>query len=406
VVDELHWVEKLRGRAEEYFFLFSPIFSPFSSILQKPGLQVNQGCIENLCNVNGLLLSFDLMSPWHIDCSFCQIVMKRIYQIFFSHNSKLSKIQAIVEDIARTDISILIKGESGTGKSLVAQAIHQNSLRNSKPFIKVNCAAIPKGLLESELFGFEKGAFTGAHMKKPGKFELANEGTILLNEIGEMDISVQGKLLQVLQDGQFCRLGGNGTVSVNTRIIATTQNHLEQSVKEGFFREDLFYRINTVTVTIPPLRDRKEQIVPFSQYFLNLYRTKYGRSVSSLSLRTLGAFKSYPWPGNLRELENTIKRIVLLGDEEAVVEGLVREKTGNGGAREIQETLSGMNSVDSADLRQVGRKAAESAEKRVIENTLHETRWNRKNAARLLGVSYKTLLNKIQKYHLDKVQEL
>jgi two-component system, NtrC family, response regulator AtoC len=333
--------------------------------------------------------------------------MKRIYQIFFSHNSKLSKIQTIVEDIARTDISVLIKGESGTGKELVAQAIHQNSLRNSKPFIKVNCAAIPKGLLESELFGFEKGAFTGAHMKKPGKFELANEGTILLNEIGEMDISVQGKLLQVLQDGQFCRLGGNGTVSVNTRIIATTQNHLEQAVKEGFFREDLFYRINTVTVTIPPLRDRKEQIVPFSQYFLNLYRTKYGRSVSSLSLRTLGAFKSYPWPGNIRELENTVKRIVLLGDEEAVVQALEREKTGNGGAGEIsQESHRAMDPAEAADLRQVGKKAAETAEKRVIQNTLHETRWNRKNAARLLGVSYKTLLNKIQKYQLDKVQEL
>jgi len=333
--------------------------------------------------------------------------MKRIYQIFFSYNSKLGRIRTVVEDIARTDISVLIKGESGTGKELVAQAIHQNSLRNSKPFIKVNCAAIPKGLLESELFGFEKGAFTGAHMKKPGKFELANEGTILLNEIGEMDISVQGKLLQVLQDGQFCRLGGSGTVSVNTRIIATTQNHLDQAVKEGLFREDLFYRINTVTVTIPPLRDRKEQIVPFSQYFLNLYRTKYGRSVSSLSLRTLGAFKSYPWPGNIRELENTIKRIVLLEDEEAVVQTLVREKTGNGGAREIpQEIFPNMNSVDSADLRQVGRKAAETAEKRIIQNTLHETRWNRKDAARLLGVSYKTLLNKIQRYQLDKVQEL
>ena len=333
--------------------------------------------------------------------------MKRIYQIFFSYNSKLGRIRTVVEDIARTDISVLIKGESGTGKELVAQAIHQNSLRNSKPFIKVNCAAIPKGLLESELFGFEKGAFTGAHMKKPGKFELANEGTILLNEIGEMDISVQGKLLQVLQDGQFCRLGGSGTVSVNTRIIATTQNHLDQAVKEGLFREDLFYRINTVTVTIPPLRDRKEQIVPFSQYFLNLYRTKYGRSVSSLSLRTLGAFKSYPWPGNIRELENTIKRIVLLEDEEAVVQTLVREKTGNGGAREIpQEIFPNMNSVDSADLRQVGRKAAETAEKRIIQNTLHETRWNRKDAARLLGVSYKTLLNKIQKYQLDRVQEL
>jgi two-component system response regulator AtoC len=333
--------------------------------------------------------------------------MKRIYQIFFSHNSKLSRIQTIVEEIARTDISVLIKGESGAGKELVAEAIHQSSLRNSKPFIRVNCTAIPKGLIESELFGFEKGAFTGAHMKKPGKFELANEGTILLNEIGEMDISVQGKLLQVLQDGQFCRLGGDGTVSVNTRIIATTQNHLEQAVKEGLFREDLFYRINTVTVTIPPLRDRKEQIVPFSQYFLNLYRTKYGRSVSSLSLRTLGAFKRYPWPGNIRELENTIKRIVLLGDEEAVVRALVLKEAGDERAVEIfQESHPAMNPAEAADLRKVGKKAAETAEKKIIQNTLHETRWNRKDAARRLGVSYKTLLNKIQKYQLDKVQEL
>ena len=329
--------------------------------------------------------------------------MKRIYEIFFSYNSKLSRIQTVVEDIARTDISVLIKGESGTGKQLVAQAIHQNSLRKSKPFIKVNCAAIPRGLLESELFGFEKGAFTGAHMKKPGKFELANGGTVLLNGIGEMDISVQGKLLQVLQDGQFCRLGGDGTVSVDTRIIATTQDHLEQTVKEGLFREDLFYRINTVTVTIPPLRDRKEQIVPFSQHFFNLYNTKYGRAVPSLSLRTLGAFKSYPWPGNIRELENTIKRIVLLGDEEAVVQSLVREKAGNGGARGIpQETFPDANAADAADLRKVGREAAETAEKKIIENTLHETRWNRRDAARLLGVSYKTLLNKIQKYRLGK----
>jgi len=329
--------------------------------------------------------------------------MKRIYQIFFSHSSKLSRIQTTIEDIAKTDISVLIKGESGTGKDLVAQVIHQNSLRNSKPFIKVNCAAIPKGLLESELFGFERGAFTGAHMKKPGKFELADGGTILLNEIGNMDISLQGKLLQVLQDGQFCRLGGSGTVSVDTRVITTTQDHLEDAVKDGLFREDLFYRINIVTVTIPPLRDRKEQIVPFSQYFLNLYRTKYGRAVSSLSLRTLSAFKSYRWPGNIRELENTIKRIVLLGDEETVVQALVQEKTGNGGGSEIpQEIFPNMNSVDPADLRKVGKKAAETAEKRIIENTLHETRWNRKNAAKLLGVSYKTLLNKIQKYQLDE----
>jgi transcriptional regulator with PAS, ATPase and Fis domain len=333
--------------------------------------------------------------------------MKKIYQIFFSYNCELSRIQTIVKDIARTDISVLIKGESGTGKDLVAQAIHENSLRNSKPFIKVNCAAIPRGLLESELFGFEKGAFTGAHMKKPGRFELANGGTILLNEIAEMDVSLQAKLLQVLQDGQFCRLGGNGTVSVNTRIIATTQDHLEQAVKEGLFREDLFYRINTVTVTIPPLRDRKEQIVPFSQYFLNLYRAKYGRSVPSLSLKTLGAFKSYHWPGNIRELENTIKRIVLLGDEEAVVRALVlKEGVGERAVEMSEESRPGMNYLDPADLRQVGRKAAEAAEKKIIQNTLYETRWNRKNAARRLGVSYRTLLNKIQKYQLDRVQEL
>jgi two-component system, NtrC family, response regulator AtoC len=333
--------------------------------------------------------------------------MKRIYQIFFSHNSKLSRIQTVVEDIARTDISVLIKGESGTGKELVAQAIHQNSLRSSQPFIKVNCAAIPKGLLESELFGFEKEAFTCAHMKKPGKFELANEGTILLSGIGEMDISVQGKLLQVLQDGQFFRLGGGGTVSVDTRIIATTQDHLEKAVREGLFREDLFYRINTVTVTIPPLRDRKEQIVPFSQYFLNLYRTKYGRAVPSLSLRTLGAFKKYHWPGNIRELENTIKRIVLLGDEEAVVRALVSKGAGDERGVDIsRESHPAMNSADPADIRQVGRKAAETAEKRIIQNTLYETHWNRKDAARLLGVSYRTLLNKIQRYQLDKVQEL
>jgi len=333
--------------------------------------------------------------------------MKRIFQIFFSHSSKLSRIQTTIEDIARTDISVLIKGESGTGKDLVAQAIHQNSLRNSKPFIKINCAAIPKGLLESELFGFEKGAFTGAHMKKPGKFELADGGTILLNEIGNMDISLQAKLLQVLQDGQFCRLGGDGTVSVDTRIITTTQDHLEQSVEHGLFREDLLYRINIVTVTIPPLRERKEQIVPFSQYFLNLYKTKYGRAIPSLSLRTLSAFKSYHWPGNIRELENTIKRIVLLGDEEAVIQTLVREKTGNGDIPEIsQEIFAGMNPAELADLRKVGKKAAEVAEKRIIENTLHETRWNRKDAAKLLGVSYKTLLNKIQKYRLGRIQEL
>ena len=168
----------------------------------------------------------------------------------------MKKIEEIIGEIAKTDITVLIKGESGTGKGLLAQAIHINSQRKDKPFVKVNCAAIPKGLLESELFGFEKGAFTGAYIKKPGKFELANGGTILLSDIGEMDISIQAKLLQVLQDGMFSRLGGDGDVMVDTRVIATTKDHLEKSMMEGQFREDLFFRINVMSIVIPPPRKR------------------------------------------------------------------------------------------------------------------------------------------------------
>jgi two-component system response regulator AtoC len=189
-------------------------------------------------------------------------IMKNIYQIFFDNNSKMKKIKAVVDEIAKTDITILIKGESGTGKELVAQMIHFSSHRSEKPFVKVNCAAIPGDLLESELFGFEKGAFTGAQLKKPGKFELANGGTILLNEIGEIDISIQAKLLQVLQDGQFSRLGGNGDILVNTRVISTTKDHLEKFMVEGRFREDLFFRINVMSILVPPLRERREQIRP------------------------------------------------------------------------------------------------------------------------------------------------
>ena len=214
--------------------------------------------------------------------------MNDIYQIIFSHSSKMSKVKTIIEEIAKADITVLIKGESGTGKELLAQAIHLNSHRKENPFVKVNCAAIPKGLLESELFGFEKGAFTGAYFKKPGKFELANGGTILLNEIGEMDISVQAKLLQVLQDGMFCRLGGDGDVIVNTRVIATTQEHLEKSILEGHFREDLFFRINVINITVPPLRERREQILPMVRFYLDFYRKKYRRDGPPLSDRASG----------------------------------------------------------------------------------------------------------------------
>jgi two-component system response regulator AtoC len=318
--------------------------------------------------------------------------MKDINQIVFSNSSKMNKIKAVIDEIAKTDITVLIKGESGTGKELLAQAIHSSSNRKDKPFIKVNCAAIPKGLLESELFGFEKGAFTGAHFKKPGKFELANYGTILMNDIEEMDISIQAKLLEVLQDGMFSRLGGDGEVMVNTRVIATSKDHLERSMMEGNFREDLFFRINVINITVPPLRDRKDQILPLSQYYFDFYKKKYGRDVPSFSSEVINALREYPWPGNIRELENMIKRIVIFGEEDIAFESLLRRKLDN-------EMNPGP--FENFNLKEVGKRAAEEAEKKIIENTLQETHWNRKKTAQLLHVSYKALLYKIQKYQLD-----
>ena len=334
--------------------------------------------------------------------------MKNIYQILFSHSPRLSKIKAIIDDVAGTDVSVLIKGESGTGKELVAKAIHVNSYRREKPFIRVNCAAIPQGLLESELFGFERGAFTGADLRKPGKFELANEGTILLNDIEEMAVSVQAKLLQVLQDGEFSRLGGTDTLTVDTRVISTTKDDLENSMLVGLFRKDLFYRVNVISITLPPLRDRKEQIIPFSQYFYKFYQAKYGRNLPPLSFKTLSTLKAYDWPGNIRELENLMKRIVLLGEEEISLNDLTREKRENPARSENSIDLDAnvLEEIETFNLKEVGKKAAERAEKKLIQDTLRQTHWNRKKAAGLLRVSYKALLNKIQKYHLDGVGDL
>jgi transcriptional regulator with PAS, ATPase and Fis domain len=333
--------------------------------------------------------------------------MNDVYRIIFSHSPKMNKIRTIIEEIAKTDITVLIKGESGTGKDLFAQAIHLNSHRKDQPFVKVNCAAIPKGLLESELFGFEKGAFTGAHFKKPGKFELANGGTILLNDIGEMDISIQAKLLQVLQDGMFSRLGGDGDVLVNTRVIATTRDHLERSMMEGRFREDLFFRINVINITVPPLRERREQVVPLLQFYLDLYRKKYGREGPPVSSKMINAFKEYSWPGNVRELENLVRRMVIFGEEDEGMKVLLRKKSDEGTETEPFGDLPTHASVEKKvfNLKEEGKKAAETAEKEIIQMTLQETHWNRKLAARLLDVSYKALLYKIEKYHLNELKK-
>ena len=309
-------------------------------------------------------------------------------------------LKPVIDQIAPTDITVLIKGQSGTGKELVARAIHSKSLRRNKPFVKINCAAIPAELMESELFGYEKGAFTGAYAKKPGKFELADGGTIFLDEIGEIDISLQSKLLQVLQDGEFSKLGGKGNVNVDTRVIAATNQDLEQATDEGRFRKDLYYRINAVSVFVSALRERREEIPHLCDYFLRFYNHRYDRRRGRLSRETLRLFQQYEWPGNIRELENVIKRIVILDSEQSVIHDL----WGTDVATAEEEAAIGESDPRGAlDLKEIGRQASHRAEREAIHRALLRTRWNRREAAQLLQVSYKSLLCKIKEYGIDKL---
>jgi len=315
---------------------------------------------------------------------------------------KMHEVREIIEQVADTDITVLVRGESGTGKELVARALHRLSGRVERPFVKVNCAALPSELLESELFGFEKGAFTGAQRRKLGKFEYANHGTIFLDEISEMHPSLQAKLLQVLQDGEFSRLGGESDVHVDTRVIAATNRNLETAVAEGSFREDLFYRLNVVTVQLPPLRDRKDAIPLLIDHFLTMYNRQYGKSVRQLQARTLEACHAYQWPGNVRELENTVKRMVVLGNEQAILEEITH-RTGLAGAPDEASSVFDLEALGvdftdgkGVDLKAIAKRAAQIAEKKVIERVLDQTRWNRKEAAERLQISYKALLYKMK----------
>jgi two-component system response regulator AtoC len=323
-------------------------------------------------------------------------------------NEKMREVREIIEQVADTDITVLIRGESGTGKELVARTIFQLSGRRDRPFVKVNCAALPSELLESELFGFEKGAFTGAQRRKLGKFEYANHGTIFLDEISEMHPNLQAKLLQVLQDGEFSRLGGESDVRVDARIIAATNRNLEQAVSEGQFREDLYYRLNVVTVQLPPLRDRRDAIPLLVDHFLRKYNEQYRKEVKQLAPDTMAVFMRYQWPGNVRELENMVKRMVVLENEQAVLEDLSLRDASRGNGRDGQSGLD-LEGLDAElaqgreiDLKSIAKRAAQLAEKRVIERVLAQTRWNRKEAAERLQISYKALLYKMKENGLSE----
>jgi two-component system response regulator AtoC len=319
---------------------------------------------------------------------------------------KMREIREIIEQVADTDITVLVRGESGTGKEVVARALFQMGNRRSRPFVKVNCAALPSELLESELFGFEKGAFTGAQKRKLGKFEYANQGTIFLDEISEMAPGLQAKLLQVLQDGEFSRLGGESDVRVDARIIAATNRNLEEAVRKAEFREDLYYRLNVVTILIPPLRDRIDAVPLLVEHFLQMYNVQYKKNLEKLSPETMKLFMEYHWPGNVRELENMVKRMVVLGSEQTVLQELSRGAPTVDVSRDQEELDLAALGADFSngpdlDLKAISKRASQIAEKKVIERVLGLTRWNRKEAAERLQISYKALLYKMKENGLS-----
>ncbi len=315
-------------------------------------------------------------------------------------SKKMQPIRELVAKVAVTNTTVLLRGESGVGKEVVARALHKGSPRAAKQFPKVNCAALPGKVAESELFGHEKGSFTGAYRQKPGKFEAADGGTLLLDEIGEMPLRLQAKLLHVLQDGEFSRVGGEKIIDTDVRVIAATNRDLESALRTHQFREDLYYRLNVIEIRIPPLRERREEIPLMVDYFLHKFNAQFARTVE-VPQETIRVFMEYHWPGNLRELENNIKRIVVLGSAKTVQqEMLANLSNGNGngnsnghGAGAV--AAASLSPEGPISLKDIARQAARDAERVAIKEVLDRVHWNRAKAARLLQISYKALLYKI-----------
>lgn len=365
----------------------------------------------------------------------------------WGNSEKMQGIATVIEQVADSDVTVLIRGESGVGKELVSRAIHQRSNRRHRPFVKVNCAALPAELLESELFGHERGAFTGAATTRIGKFEQADSGTLMLDEIAEMKPALQAKLLHVLQDAEFTKLGSNKRVEVDVRILAATNRDLEKMLYSGDFREDLYYRLKVIELTVPSLRERRDEIPTLTDFFVARYARKYNRPARPISDELRQLFTDYDWPGNIRELENMVKRIIILQDETLVIREIQRNTerviasaaspapvaavAAAAAAAAAAAIPAGMGPVggpafppaplpvdvnpeeptivdtESTDevggsLATVAKAAAMKAERAAIEQTLRQVQWNRRKAAQMLGVSYKTLLNKIKECGISR----
>jgi two-component system response regulator AtoC len=357
----------------------------------------------------------------------------------WANGSAMQNVMAMVARVADSDVDVLIRGESGVGKDVIAHELHRRSSRRGKPFVKVNCAALPADLLESELFGHERGAFTGAATMRIGKFEFAQQGTVMLDEVGEMPAALQAKLLHVLQDRQFTRLGSNRLVDVDVRVIAATNRDLDEMLRGRTFREDLYYRLQVIELLVPPLRQRRAEIPPLAEFFL----AKYGRLYRRTPIRPTSLFMerlmTYRWPGNIRELENTIKRLVVLQDETFILTELARAEAA-GATRVSQQSdvdatplaavtaaaspvtttaapptletvvprddvVAAPNDATGVDLQALAKAAAMRAERDAIEAALSRFRWNRRKAADYLKVSYKTLLNKMRESGIKEIRD-
>ena len=308
--------------------------------------------------------------------------------IIFGHSEVMQAVRSRLGKVAAANVPVLITGESGTGKDIIARLIHGLSPWKTGPYVKVNCPAIPGTLLESELFGYEKGAFTGAVGSKPGRVELAHRGTLFLDEISELDPSLQSKLLQLLQDGQFCRIGAQEDKKVEVRVVCATNRHLESEIEAGTFRQDLYYRINVVNLRMPALRERRGDIEDLCAYFLEYYNQKFNCRARPLSHEVMAVLQKYHWPGNIRELENLIKRYVILGHEEVITNDLV--------AREPDFFNPDISFDGPISLKKITRQCVRELESKVILKVLQRHHWNRKQAARTLGISYRALLYKIR----------
>ncbi len=357
-------------------FITKPFDTDHLLLLIKRALENQRLVTENI------LLKYELAG---------KLGMPRIIGKSQAINAVAQKIQKVAP--ART--TVLLLGESGTGKELFARAIHNLSDRRDYPFVPINCAAIPRNLLESELFGHEKGSFTGAEARKLGKFELADNGTIFLDEIAEMDMALQAKMLRVIQEGEIERIGGIKAVKIDVRVVAASNKDIEKAVEEKLFREDLFYRLNVFPVTIPPLRERKEDIPLLVEYFTAMYCRELKTQPKDISVEAMNVLMGYPWKGNVRELENCIERAIILSEGNTITEEHIVLN------RQVAADLAVRNLPMTGTLEDVSREAVRIVERERIGRALKETKGNKSRAAEILQVSYKTLLTKIKDYGIE-----